>query len=208
MKAKNSLIMQAIGMYVMYLPLFVLLITLNIPADGVRESLNRGLLIAFLALAALMIPICLFNFVVSLKSALKDGVDPSKPTMVVKLALIPWYALNFVIGFVFVSIFFNPFMFIAIPVIIALLVMSTYFLMLSTSAGDIAFYVKKYIKNKSELDAKTIFAVVLLFVFCLDVVGAIILKRRSEKVSAKAQIAAPAEEENVISPAEEKPTEE
>ena len=118
--------------------------------------------------------------------------------MVMKLSLIPWYALNFVIGFVFVSIFFNPFMMVAIPVIIALLVSSTYILMLSTSIADIAYCVYNVIKKKWDVSPSLIFSVILLFIFCLDVVGSIVLYKKSKKLAeGELAIASEEKEENV-----------
>ena len=156
------------------------------------EKLSNGLLITALVLMILMIPICIVNVVVSIRSAIK-GVDPTKTTMTVKLCLIPWYALNFFIGYVFVSIFLNPFMMIAIPVIIALLVASTYILMLSTSVGDIAYLVRTIVKKDRDVRPSMIIAGILLFIFCLDVVGAIILYCKSQKTPTEEQINTPTE---------------
>lgn len=180
MKVKTALILQTIGMYVMHLPLYAILILNKISMDvELQEAITRGLFVAFLVLLILMIPICLTNVIVSLKSALKDKVNPSKPTMAIKLCLIPWYALNFFIGYVFVSILFNPFLMIAIPFVIAILVTSTYTLMLSTSLGNIAYFIRNGIKRHS-VRPSTIVAVVFLFIFCLDVIGSIILYHKSK----------------------------
>ena len=183
--------MQTIGMYVMHLPLYVAMILGFLP--GVQEGAVNGLLIATLVLMALMVPICVINVVFSLKSALKDEVDPTKATMISKLALIPWYVLNFLICLVFVGIFFNPFMMVGIPILIALTVGVTYALMLCTSVGDIAYYVKKILRKDEDVNTRTIVAVVFLFIFCLDIVGAIILYRQSQKSK---------EEQSAIDPAE------
>ena len=74
-------------------------------------------------------------------------------------------------------------MMIAIPVIIALLVSSTYLLMLSTSLGDIAYFINNTLKKRWEVKASTVFAFLLLFIFCLDVVGAIVLYNKSKKLA-------------------------
>ena len=169
----------------MYLPIFVLLVTLDMP--GFHESFSRVLLIAFLVLAALMIPICLLNAVVSIASAVKGKEDPTKATLTTKLALIPWYIMNFVVGFIFSSIFFNPFMFIAIPIVIAFFVGMTYLLMLSTSLGDIAYFVKKKIKKDEDVRAATVLAVICLFIFFLDIIGAIVLYRQSKRRAEREQ---------------------
>ena len=198
MKNKVTLLIQTIGMYVMHLPLYVTLIIINLNLDAdLQESITNGLFIAALVLMILMIPVCIINVVVSIISSFK-GKDSTKETMVMKLSLIPWYALNFVIGFVFVSIFFNPFMMVAIPVIIALLVSSTYILMLSTSIADIAYCVYNVIKKKWDVSPSLIFSVILLFIFCLDVVGSIVLYKKSKKLAeGELAIASEEKEENV-----------
>ena len=193
MKAKITLLLQTIGMYVMHLPLYATLIIINIAMDErLQGDLIRGLLIAAFVLMIVMIPICILNMVVSGVSALK-GNDPTKNTMVAKLSLIPWYCLNFFIGFVFVSIFFNPFMMIAIPVVLALLIASTYMLMLSTSLGDIAYAVHSL--KRGGLKPAVVVGVVFSFIFGLDVIGAIILYKESKKRSAQAQADASTEQD-------------
>ena len=140
MKAKNTLVLQTIGMYVMHLPLYALIIINALPINtDLQNSLTMPLLIAALVLMVCILPICIINVITSFKSVLNEETELIKTTMVIKLCLIPWYALNFLIGFVFVSIFFNPFMMIAIPIIIVFLVSSTYLIMLTTSFGDIAY---------------------------------------------------------------------
>ena len=195
MKAKTSLKIQTIGMYIMHLPLYAVLVLINLNMDVyLQETLTKYCLLAALALMALMVPVSIFNVIVSIKSAFQ-GEDPTKSTKVAKLSLIPWYVLNFFIGYVFVSIFFNPFMFITIPLAVAALMGSTYMLMLCTSIADIAYVVHN--RKSGKIDSGTKFAVVLLFIFCLDVVGAIILHKKSKKISdqAQAEVPVPAEEE-------------
>ena len=188
MKAKTTLIIQTIGMYLMHLPLFVFLVTLPMPSDPTfRETFDIVLLIAFFALAVLMIPVCILNAVVSVKSGIKGEENPAKVTMTAKLSLIPWYILNFAICVVFSSVFFNPFMMLAIPLIVAFSFGMTYILMLTTSLGDIVYFVKKKAKKEGELGAAAVVGIVFLFIFCLDVVGAIILYRQSKKLTDRSE---------------------
>ena len=185
MKAKITLTIQTIGMYLMHLPLYATLIIIHIAMDDrLQGDLIHGLLIASFVMMLIMIPLSIVNAALTAASALK-GNDPTKPTMVAKLSLIPWYALNLVIGFVFVSIFFNPFMMIAIPLVIALLVASTYLLMLSTSVGNIAYAVHSI--RKGGVKASVLVGVVFSFIFGLDVIGAIILYKEFKKLSDQAQ---------------------
>ena len=191
MKAKITLIIQTIGMYLMHLPLYATLIIINIAMDErLQGDLVHGMLVASFVMMLIMIPVCIVNAVVSVLSALKGG-DPTRHTMVAKLSLIPWYALNLYIGFVFVSIFFNPFTMIAIPIVVALLVGSTYALMLSTSLGDIAYAVRSVREGGAK--PAVIVGIVFSFIFCLDVIGAIILYKEFKRAPAQVQTDAPAE---------------
>ena len=182
MKAnKITLIAQTIGMYVMHLPLYVLFAVELLP--GIDESFVIGLLIAALVLMALVVPVGIANIVLSVISIFKGEDDLSQTVMKVKLALIPWYVINFAMCFVIVAISFNPFMMIAIPVVIAITVGITYFFMLATSLPNVAVYLRKVFVTKEEkVTASSVFLVILHLVFCLDVVGSILFYRQSKKV--------------------------
>ena len=182
MKAKITMIIQTIGMYLTHLPLYVMLITLSIPKDpAFQDIFYRVLFYATLVMMALMIPVCILNAVVSIKSALK-GEDPTRVTMIAKLSLIPWYILNVVICVVIASIFFNPFMMIAIPFVVGFFVMVTYVLMICTSLGDMAYYLYNNKRKVWRDSVGMILAFICLFIFCLDVIGAIVLYRRSKSI--------------------------
>ena len=181
MKAqKATLIAQTIGMYLMHLPLYIFFILEFIGAGN--EELLKWILTATGIMMAIVIPICIANIVLSVMSVFKGKNDPSETVMKVKLALIPWYVINFAIGAVIVAIFFNPFMMIGIPVVIAALMGMAYFCMLATSLPDVAQYLRKVRKDKTEkLIGARVLPVVFLFIFCLDVVGSVILYRRNKK---------------------------
>ena len=84
-------------------------------------------------------------------------------------------------------------MMIAIPVVLALLIASTYMLMLSTSLGDIAYAVNSL--KRGALKPAVVVGVVFSFIFGLDVIGAIILYKESQKRSAQAQADASIEQD-------------
>lgn len=194
MKAKVTLLIQMIGMYLMQLPLLVAIIIDYVQINPeLQTSLTRGLFIATFVMLVLMIPICIVNVVFSLVSVFKDDANPTKITMIVKLCLIPWYALNFIFELAFTAIFFNPFTFIAIPVVVAIFVLLTYLLMVTTSIADLAYAMRNTTRKKWRIKASTVFAVIFLFVFCLDVIGAIMLYFKSKKVSADPAPLPPAE---------------
>ena len=77
MKAKITLIIQTIGMYLMHLPLYAALVVINIAMDDrLQGDMIHGLLIASFVMMILMIPICVANAVVSAVSA-----NPHSPSM-------------------------------------------------------------------------------------------------------------------------------
>ena len=181
MKAnKATLIAQAIGMYVMHLPLYILFIVELIP--GEHGMLAKGLLIAALILMVPVFLLCVANIVLSVVSVFKGETDMSPTVMKVKLALIPWYVINFVMGVVIVAILFNPFMIIGIPVVIGILAGIAYFCMLATSLPNVGLYLRKVFVKKEELiAAPRVLPIIFHFIFCLDVVGSIIFYVQNKK---------------------------
>ena len=183
MKAsKYTLIAQAIGMYVMHSPLYALLILLRF---DISNGVQKGLLIAALVLTILLFPLCVANIVLAGFSVLYGDFDPRKTTMSVKLALIPWYVLNVVIGLAFVGILANPFMMVAIPVALAVLIGTTYFYMIATSFPNVAFIIKGFVKQKKPATAATIVSLVFSFIFGLDIIGSLIAYRAKKREAAE-----------------------
>ena len=175
MKAnKITLIAQTIGMYVMHLPLYIFLILFNIPsAAEFFDKVSGPLLISFFVLTALVFPICIINAVFSVITVFKGEESPSKVSMVVKLALIPWYIMNFIICICLLSGMLNPFLFLAVPIVAAILICSTYIYMFSTSLPDIVYFINRLIKKKLKINALIIVSLVFLFIFCLDIAGGV-----------------------------------
>jgi len=181
MKANRiTLIAQAIGMYLMHIPLYILFIVELFP--GEHEALFKGLLVSFFVLLIPMAGICLINMILSVISIFKGNTDLSKTVMRVKLALIPWYVVNFIMCFVIVLLFFNPFTMFGIPVVIGIAMGITYFFMLGTSLPNVAYYLRRVFVNKEEkLTKPRVITIVLHFIFCLDVIGGIVFHRQNKK---------------------------
>lgn len=181
MKANRiTLIAQAIGMYLMHIPLYILFIVELIP--GEHEALFYGLLRAMFILLVPVAAICVANIVLSVISIFKGNTDPSKTVMKVKLALIPWYALNFILCVIVVALFFNPFTMLGIPVVIALALGLTCFFMLGTSLPDVAYCLRNvYVEKKETLTRSRVITVLCLFVFCLDVFAGVSFYRQNKK---------------------------
>lgn len=195
MKANRiMLIVQAIGMYLMHIPLYVFFIVEFFP--GLHEDLVIGLIKAASILMAVVIPICIANVVLSVISIFKGDADISKTVMKVKLALIPWYALNFAMCFIIVALMLNPFTMVGIPVVVALLLVGTYLCMAITSLPDLAYYLRRvFIKREEPIASNRVFTVVCLFIFCLDVIAGIVFHRQNKKAQLAAASPTTAENE-------------
>ena len=195
MKANRiMLIVQAIGMYLMHIPLYIFFIVEFFP--GLHEDFVTGLIKAALILMAVVIPICIANVVLSVISIFKGDADISKTVMKVKLALIPWYAINFAMCFIIVALMLNPFTMVGIPVVVTLLLVGTYLCMAITSLPDLAYYLRRvFIKREEPITSNRVFTVVCLFIFCLDVIAGIVFHRQNKNAQLAAS-AAPTPSEN------------
>ena len=172
MKAqKVTLIAQAIGMYVMFIPVYLLFLPEKMTPAIVGLS-TKVLLTATVTMGSFVSLICIANIALSIVSIYKGEVDPSKTVMAVKLALIPWYLINVVICVICIAIMFNPFMMVGIPVVIAIFVVLGYFYLLGTSIPDVAYHIRmSRAKTGTKTDGIRILTLVALFIFCLDVIA-------------------------------------
>ena len=176
MKANRVLLYaQLIAMYAMQTPLYAIMVLIPFPETEVLDNWVTGLLIASLVLAILTFPLCLVTAGFSIASIFKGDESPTKATMIVKLALIPWYLLNFFFGFLLVAGFMNPFLMIGIPLLVGILSSFTYVLMLATGLPDIAYVIHRGWKQRIKPNGLTITGLVFLFIFCLDILGGIFL---------------------------------
>jgi len=185
MKANRiTLIAQAIGMYIMHLPLYIFFIIELLSVGGDMENLVSIVVTATYVLTSLVGLICIANLVLSVISVFKGESDPSKTVKTVKLALIPWYVLNFAMCVIVAALLFNPFTMLGIPVVIGMAIGLTYFFMLGTSLPNVAYYLRRVFVTKEEKATKgRVVIVILHFIFCLDVLGAILFHRQNENVS-------------------------
>ncbi len=193
MKAnKILLILQTIGMYLMQSPLYVVMALSY--ANAPKETLDAWvgpMMVTSLVLAVLLIPLCMANAVVSFVSVFAGRYSPTKVSMVVKLILIPWYVLNFLFAIILLSGFLNPFLVVAIPLVAVLLIGLTYFYMISTSFPDMAYLFYALPRGLIRSLPMAIVGFVFLFIFSLDVVGAILFHTAVKE-------AEPSPEEEVI----------
>ena len=183
MKAnKITLIAQTVGMYLMHLPLYVFFIIEMLSVGGDMENLVSTIVTLTFVLMSVVGLICIANIVLSVIAIVKGESDPSKTVKNVKLALIPWYVLNFAMCVLIIALMFNPFTMIGIPAVIAIAMGLTYFFMLGTSLPNVAYYLRRVFVTKEEVATRArVITVVLHFIFCLDVVGAILFHRQNKR---------------------------
>ena len=185
MKANRVLLyVQLIAMYLMHLPLYIVMVLVNLPSSGGSDDPIGILILVSLILSILVFLVSIVNAVFAGVSIFKGEESPTKTSMIVKLLLIPWYVMNFFFGFVLVAGFLNPWLFLAIPVLLAILIGSTYLFMLSTGLPDIAYIIRRGWTEKIKPSGLTGAGLVLLFLFCLDIVGAILIHIGTKKESA------------------------
>lgn len=102
--------------------------------------------------------------------------NPLTTTMVCKLALIPWYAMNFLLWLIVFAGFCNPWLILATPVVLGIGVAMTYMYVVFTGVHNLSYVIGLVKGGKMQFSAFTIVALVFHFVFVLDVVGAIMLR--------------------------------
>ncbi|MBO4538828.1 MAG: hypothetical protein J5781_01015 [Clostridia bacterium] len=171
MKARKVFLwLQLLFMYALHALIWMIVK----PIENIGDA--KSLEIAFFVLTGLVAFFVIVNGFCAFLSVFKDHDNPTKITLVIKLAAIPWYVVNFYFWFGLASGFLNPFLLIALPLVIGLGVVLTYFVMLSTSLYSIAYLIRGLKKQMFPFRFVYVPAAVCHFIFCLDVVGAIWLR--------------------------------
>ena len=171
---KVILIIQTVLMYLVQVPYWVALIYLFfVPYDeagGLWISLLTGM-IANLCI----FPVILVNAIFAFIGIFKGMESPVKTTMQIKFALIPWYVVNFILGFCFFTAALNPFLLWSIPLVIGIMVCTTFMYMISTNFQNYSYIIHKMIRREIEIDSILIWSIVLSFIFCLDIISSYLL---------------------------------
>lgn len=187
MKINNVfLILQCIVMYLFQLPFALMLILARIP--NINSSVISGLMLACVILGALIIPVSITNIILGFTTFVRKTVSSLKTTMVVKIILIPWYIINFLVCFLLIAAFLNPGLFLAVPIILSFLIAITYIHLLATSITNVCYFIKYHIANKLSFDGVTIVGIIFHFLFCLDFIGAIILEQKYKRLEIKVNL--------------------
>ncbi len=111
-------------------------------------------------------------FGVSQMSKPKEGV--CKTVMIIKLILMPFFVLNFIICFLITAACLNPFLFMALGIVISVMCVLTFGEMIATSSYNLGYLAHK-IKYEGSTFGELALLIVSQFLYFFDVVGAIIL---------------------------------
>jgi len=176
MKNKRSggiLIIQMALMYLTQLP-FVLAILSIMRYEASFEEVEPLLKLGLID-GVCLFPVCAASVALGLIKGLKKKGNPLGITLCVKLLLIPFYIINFVICILLVGGFLNPFLMIALPLLIMIEIGITYVLMISTSIQSFTYILKALPSNHKRANPAIITGLIFLFIFSLDVIGIIML---------------------------------
>lgn len=106
-----------------------------------------------------------------------------KNLMIYKLVLIPFFIINFILWFLLISAMLNPFLFLSEFILIPLSIGFTYIILLTTSIPILTTLLSQQMKKEINLKDNK-YKIISLFIFCLDVIGSILIynKQRIKEV--------------------------
>ncbi len=186
MKSKNPKVVPwliVVSAYLMLLPFLAVFIALLAGAE-VPDGVVAAVEIVALAVGIAAMLLCFVNLISAVLGFMQDRPAPFGTTAAVKIALIPFYAASLFIWILLGIagiVLLNP-MFLALGavvfIIIGLSVACAYLIMLATGVHNMAYLLKKAWREK---DWKALFWLVPHFIFCADVIAAILLWRREQR---------------------------
>ena len=180
-KSKIILIIQAVVMYLIQIPFYICLILAKIPNINF-EICGVLILIGFL-FNLILIPVCIVAAAFAIINLTADSQNPTWVTFIIKLVLIPWYGLNFLVCILLVAGFLNPWLMLGIPILIAIEVLITYIYMLCSSLQAVSYAIRQIMCKRLPLTPTLIVGIVFSFIFVLDIVGSYLLHIELKKYS-------------------------
>ena len=168
--ARITIPIQAVLMYIAHGFFFAAFFAIN------HDYADKWPVMQFFEFGGVFIALALacgaVGLVLSLVGMKKDLLSPLKMTLIVKLALIPWYGFNVYYALCIIGGMLNPFLMFIIPLEIAVMVSVTWILMFLTGVQDVV-YVCQALKEKRLAPSPVVIAgLIMQFVFLLDVAGA------------------------------------
>ena len=175
-KSNIILIIQAACMYLIHIPFYLILILARMSTTSF-ETIKLLFTVGF-SLMSVMVPVCIVSFIFAILNMIRSGDSPLKTALIIKLALIPWYIFNLLVCILLLAGFLNPWLMMAIPLLIGVEFAVTYIFMLSTSVHSVLYTIKYLSCRKIKPNKTMTVALVFHLFFCLDIVGAIMLNRQ------------------------------
>lgn len=163
-------------MYLIHLPFCICLILAKVP--NINFDICGVLILVGLCANFIMIPVGLVAVAFAILNLTADGESPALATFIIKLVLIPWFAVNFLVCFLLVAGFLNPWLMLAVPLLIAIEVFITYLYTVCSSLQLAAYTVRQIIKKRISVTPMLIVGLVFSFIFVLDIVGSYLLYRQ------------------------------
>lgn len=176
---KTMAIVQTILMYVAHMPIYFGLIFFLI--DTLTNTIMALFLIGII-LTGLVLSFCLASAIVSFISIFKKSDNPCKTVMISKLILIPWFIINFYFCMLLFAGTLNPFLLILAPIVAIIEITITYLLMVTISIIDLAYVINRLKSKDIKMSKYLVFINILLFIFCLDVLGSILLYIKTKEI--------------------------
>ncbi len=195
MKNKNPKVLPWLivaCVYLMLLPFLAMFIALLAGAE-VPDGVVTTVEIVALVFGVVAMLLCLCNFISAIFGFMQERSAPFGTTAAVKIALIPFYAASLFIWILLGIagvVLLNPMVVVlgvVIFVIVGFSVACAYCIVLATGVHNMAYLLKKAWREK---DWKALLWLVPHFIFCADVVAAIVLWR-GERRKAVPPAAAP-----------------
>ena len=180
MKNKWLLWSLCIAVYLMQLPFVGLITALLVDTDGVPDAAVVAVELVSLAFCILAVLLCFCNVLSAVLGVFKNSPAPYQTTAAVKIALIPFYVLNFFIWAILIIGTLNPFFLGLAIVFLIVSFLSTYVFMLATGVHNIAHLLKRAWEEK---DVKEVLWAVAHFIYFADVVAAVLLWRREKRAA-------------------------
>lgn len=177
--SKVLLVIQAALMYLVQLPLLIAIIFVYVNSEALNASVPV-LILSSLIGNLVLLPICFVSLGLSIAGIFKGEVSTIKAVMTVKLALIPWYLINFFFGVLLVCAALNPFLLWAIPLVVFIMCCTTYMYMISTSLPAYSYSIRKFTRREWKPSGLIITALVFMAIFGLDIIGGILLYRKEQ----------------------------
>ena len=174
MRNKIFLIIQAVLMYVsnaLSMVSLVLLLNNAIDEEVGRQIFFSGFIVGLFAFAYALVTI-VFYFI---DAFLKNRPSPVKLIMILKAALIPYYISNFILWGALILGTLNPFLFMAMPLVLLVSICVTYINMITTSIPNTAYSIYALRERKIKPSTLLIISNILQYIFCLDLLGSILL---------------------------------